>query len=571
VSKNISRLSGKHPGSLFNKLVDAKQSDKELAQQYNLGASTLPGTRSFYDLLKSDPPEAFICSGSACLCRGGQDLIKVELEKHFKRVGEMKCLGRCYENKAFHLRSNNQSENNGRNYSGSDIDQLASLIDQRQHFSAIRSANYTQKSYASNVFLIEDQLIPDIAGFKSAVSHLFRESNEQQLTDLEISGLRGRGGAGFPTALKWKSCAEQKHKQKYVICNADEGDPGAFSDRYLMEEQALKVIFGMLFCAKIIGSSKGFIYIRGEYPEAIVAIKQSIQALEKEKLLGVNILHSNIDFSIEIVVGQGAYICGEETALIASIEGRRAEVDVRPPFPTVEGLYKKPTIVNNVETFAAAAAIFQSDSQNFYAMGNGQSTGTKLICLDGLFNKPGVYEVDMSTPVKEIINDIGGGFLVAVKAVQIGGPLGGIVPTRLLDKLTLDHEAFASAGFLLGHASFVCIPENFSCLDYAKHLFDFVADESCGKCFPCRLGSQRGSEMLCDKKYDAELLNDLLDTMEQGSLCALGGGLPLAIKNLIEYFPDEFSAKSANGIKVHNITEVADASEFNSALDERKI
>ena len=559
MSRNISLLSGKHSGSLLNKLVEGAETDTNLADHYNLGASTLPGTRSFYDFLKDEQPEAYICTGTACLCKGGQNEIKTKLEKQFTTVGEMKCLGRCYENNAFHLRLKDDQNKIGCNYSGDDIEHLNSIITNTKE--AISSSmpaptaisNYRKKSFASTSFLVEDDLMSEIADFKSATQILLNSSSKEQLNNLLSSGLRGRGGAGFPTAVKWKGCAEQTEPQKYVVCNADEGDPGAYSDRYLMEDQPLKVIFGMLFCAKIIKSNAGFIYIRGEYPESVEIINKQIDLLVQANLLGKNILDSGFDFDLQVVVGQGAYICGEETALIASIEGRRAEVDVRPPFPTVEGLYKKPTVVNNVETLAAATAIFQSSGDNYHLIGNGKSTGTKLICLDGLFNKPGLYEIDMSTSLCTIVEQIGGGFTEPVKAVQIGGPLGGVVPVEVLKTLSLDYESFSEAGFLLGHASFVCIPERFSSLEYARHLFEFVADESCGKCFPCRIGSVRGSEMLVNKNYDPELFADLLETMEQGSLCALGGGLPLAVKNLIEYFPDEFAIADMNKIKVKEI------------------
>ncbi|PHS12312.1 MAG: formate dehydrogenase [Kangiella sp.] len=546
MSRNISLLSGKHKGSLLNKLVENSTSDKLLADQYNFGASTIPGTRSFYDFLKSDQPEAFVCTGTACLCKGNQKAVRATLEKHFDTVGEMKCLGRCYENSAFHLRSNKIKNSVGKNYSGNDIEHLESLLTEKLLSESlveydVQGTAYTAKSFASESFLVENQLINSIQDFKTHTETLFDSTNESLLSNLLESGLRGRGGAGFPTAVKWQSCAEQTEPKKYVVCNADEGDPGAFSDRYLMEEQPLKLIFGMLLCAKIIQSNSGFIYIRGEYPESVEIIQRTLDALKKQALLGEHILKSDFSFDIQVVVGQGAYICGEETALIASIEGRRAEVDVRPPFPTVEGLYKKPTVVNNVETLAAATSIFLTKGERFHAIGNGKSTGTKLICLDGLFNNPGLYEVDMSTPLSFIIDKIGDGFNREIKAIQIGGPLGGVVPIDKLRSLNLDYESFSDAGFLLGHASFVCIPKEFSALEYAKHLFEFVADESCGKCFPCRIGSVRGSEMLVNKNYDSELLDDLLDTMEQGSLCALGGGLPLAIKNLLQYFPEEFA------------------------------
>lgn len=573
MSKNISLLAGKHQGSLFNKIVEGSRSDAALADKYNLGASTIPGARSFYDLLKRKQPEAYVCGGTPCLCKGGQEDVRAELEKHFANVGEMKCLGRCYENNAFHLRSKSGTlEPNGLkssgssstssksgaratgyNFSGEDIKQLKAILTASAEPKTSTNSNFIARSFASASYLVEGNLMPSIPTYKVGVEKLLNCELNVALNSLLISGLRGRGGAGFPTAIKWKSCAEQAEPQKYVICNADEGDPGAFSDRYLMEQQPLKVIFGILFCARAVGSSKGFIYVRGEYPESVSIISEMIAELKKNNLLGENILGSDFSFELELVVGQGAYICGEETALIASIEGRRAEVDVRPPFPTVEGLYKKPTVVNNVETLAAATAIFLTNGEDYRSIGNGKSTGTKLICLDGLFNNPGLYEVDMSTPLKTIIDKIGGGFTCKIKAVQIGGPLGGVVPIKILRELNLNYESFSDAGFLLGHASFVCIPESFSSLEYAKHLFEFVADESCGKCFPCRIGSVRGAELLVDKDYDPILLDDLLETLEQGSLCALGGGLPLAIKNLLQYFPDEFSSIKENKIQVKEL------------------
>jgi NADH-quinone oxidoreductase subunit F len=401
------------------------------------------------------------------------------------------------------------------------------------------------KSFSKTPFLVEEDILSTYDHFKGLLQTCFETKKEDLIASLKDSGLRGRGGAGFPTGMKWEFCQAQEASAKYVVCNADEGDPGAFSDRYLLEEQPLKVLFGMVICAYIIGSRQGFLYIRGEYPESITITNDSLEKLRELNLLGDNILGTGFDFDMNVVEGQGAYICGEETALIASIEGRRAEVDVRPPFPVVEGLYKKPTVVNNVESLAAVAAIFKLGSESYKNIGNGRSLGTKLVSLDGYFNNPGLYEVDLGTPVSYIIDEIGGGFNDDIKAIQVGGPLGGIVPVNILKTLTLDFEDFSEKGFLLGHASFVCIPKSFSAVEYAKHLFAFTAHESCGKCFPCRLGSTRGKEMLEsaleeDIKFSEELIHDLLQTMEVGSLCALGGGLPLAIKNLLEHCSDEF-------------------------------
>jgi len=541
MSRNLSLLSGKRDdkNSLFGKIVSSptQNSDNKLAHEYNVGVSTIHSTKSFYDFLDEGfkSKKAYACTGSACLCRGTQDSVVDKLREKFGTgsVGEMVCLGRCYENSAFHY--------NGNNYSGDDIDKLDKIVSDKH----TTSNTYTMKSYSDVSFIVEEEIFSSYDDFKELLLSCFSEDKANLITKLKDSGLRGRGGAGFPTGMKWEFCQTQEANTKYVVCNADEGDPGAFSDRYLLEHQTLKVLFGMVICGYLIGSKQGFVYIRGEYPESISKTNDALEKLRNLGLLGENILGTGFDFDMNVVMGQGAYICGEETALIASIEGRRAEVDVRPPFPTVEGLYKKPTVVNNVESLAAVAAIFKLGAEPFKNIGNGQSTGTKLISLDGHFNNPGLYEVDMSSKMDFIIDEVGGGFNDDIKAVQVGGPLGGIVPVDVLRSLTLDFESFDAGGFLLGHAGFVCIPSSFSAVEYAKHLFAFTAHESCGKCFPCRLGSTRGNEMLVaatDKgeKLSRELIEDLLQTMEAGSLCALGGGLPLPIKNLLEYCADEF-------------------------------
>ena len=540
MSRNISLLSGKKDdkNSLFGKISVSpnETSDAQLAGEYNLGVSTIHSTKSFYDFLSEDfkNKKAYVCTGSACMCRGTQEDVTQKLKSKFGQdaVGEMICLGRCYENSAFYY--------NGENYSGDDINQLDEIIDGKH-----KSTSYTMSSFSDTSFLVENEAFSTFKDFKDLLETCFQTDKNDLINTLKDSGLRGRGGAGFPTGMKWEFCSDQDAPAKYVVCNADEGDPGAYSDRYLLEEQALKVLFGMVICGYIIGSKQGFMYIRGEYPESIDITNETLAKLRDLNLLGNNILGSGFDFDMNVVEGQGAYICGEETALIASIEGRRAEVDVRPPFPVVEGLYKKPTVVNNVESLAAVALIFKHGSDSYKNIGNGRSLGTKLISLDGHFNNPGLYEVDLGTPLSRIIDEIGGGFNDDIKAIQIGGPLGGIVPVDILRSLTLDFEVFADAGFLLGHASFVCIPRSFSAVEYAKHLFAFTAHESCGKCFPCRLGSTRGKEMLGsaiddNQKFSEELIYDLLETMEVGSLCALGGGLPLAIRNLLEHCGDEF-------------------------------
>ncbi|HIL72187.1 MAG TPA: formate dehydrogenase, partial [Verrucomicrobia bacterium] len=333
---------------------------------------------------------------------------------------------------------------------------------------------------------------------------------------------------------------------KYVVCNADEGDPGAYIDKFLMEQRPHSVLFGMITAGWLVGAEVGVLYIRAEYPDSILSIEAAIHELQDQGYLGDNILDSGFSFRLKVIKGAGSYICGEETALLASIEGQRPEVRVRPPFPVEYGLFGRPTLVNNVETFANVQPIFSMGVKNYSESGTEQSKGTKLISLDGHFYRPGLYEVAMGTPLRIVLDELGGGFRVPVKAVQVGGPLGGLIPIDKIDEVTVSFESFKQAGFLLGHAGVVSIPEEFPMIEYIEHLFQFTAVESCGKCFPCRLGSVRGQELMHkaragDYKIDRELIDDLLETMEQTSLCALGGGVPLPIQNALNYFQDELS------------------------------
>ena len=546
MSKNISKLSGRIglKDNLFQKMSKISLSSKnggslneikEVAEKYHVGISTFHGAESFYEFLRPEhrAKKAFVCNGSACMCAGTQEPLKKKLQDKLgdDKVGEMFCLGHCYENHAFHY--------DGENYAGSDINKIDQIvkgekIDQEKFFS---------KSFASTSFLMDDKL-SSIDQFKKNLNRFIKTDKKEIISLLLSSNLTGRGGAGFPAGMKWDFCSKTNSEKKYVVCNADEGDSGAFSDRYLLEDQPLKVLFAMIICGYAIGSDEGVLYIRGEYPKSIESINGCINELKDKKLLGKDILGTKFSFDLTICIGQGAYICGEETALIASIEGRRAEVDVRPPFPVTEGLYKKPTVVNNVETLAAATGILLNGADKFSSIGNKKSAGTKLVCLDSFFKNPGVYEIDMGTSMKKIFNEIGGGFKEPVKALQIGGPLGGVIPIAEAEKLNLDFQEFSAAGFMLGHASIVSIPKNFPMVEYIHHLFEFSAEESCGKCFPGRLGSYRGKEMFDQAKNKTakiplKLLNELLVTMQKGCLCALCGAIPMPIMNILKYFGDE--------------------------------
>ncbi|MFN8290174.1 MAG: NADH-ubiquinone oxidoreductase-F iron-sulfur binding region domain-containing protein [Chitinophagaceae bacterium] len=545
MSKNLSELAGRKGvnQTLFEELgIAARETGtpsvekmEELADNFIFGKANVLGTASFYDFLKPENQgkKVYLCNGSACLTAGTQPALKEKLLAHYSEseMGEMCCLGRCHENHSFHI--------NGHNYSGSAIDNIALL---KKETPTVFD-NYTVAAKGTPVLT---QPFPGIKEYYSILVHVLKRTPDDLLNELKISGLRGRGGAGFPIAIKLDGCRNASGNRKFIVCNADEGDPGAYSDRYLLEQQPHRVLLGMMIAGYITGAETGVVYIRGEYPEAIRITQEAIDELYTQKLLGDNILNSGFTYHFKVIGAQGAYICGEETALLSSIEGQRPEVRVRPPYPVQQGLFNKPTVVNNVETLACIPWIVQNGGNKFASIGIGKSTGTKLISLDGYFNRPGIYEVDMGTPLSVVVDELGGGFKSPVKAMHIGGPLGGVVPVQKISALTVDFESFHKNGFLLGHASVVCIPENFPIVKYLEHLFSFTAHESCGKCFPCRLGSTRGAEMLRKAqeegyKIDRALFDDLVETLEIGSLCALGGGLPLPVKNALQYFEKELS------------------------------
>ena len=545
MSKNLSALSGREglDHNLFEELGIAAQSTgtpslekmDQLADDFIMGKANIYGAASFYDFLRPENKgkKVYICNGSSCMTAGTQDALKEKLSLHFNanEIGDMCCLGRCHENSSFHC--------NGKNYSGKAIDE----IDAIKKDSTVLNDNYHVAAYGTPVLT---NSFPGISKYYAALANTLNTPANELLAELKISGLRGRGGAGFPIAFKLDACKNAAGKQKFIVCNADEGDPGAYSDRYLLEQQPHSVLLGMMIAGYIAEANTGVVYIRAEYPEAIDITQKAIDHLIAEQLLGENILGSGFNFNFKVIRAQGAYICGEETALLSSIEGQRPEVRVRPPYPVHQGLFNKPTVVNNVETLACIPYIIKNGGAKFASIGIGKSTGTKLVSLDGFFNKPGIYEVDMGTPLSVVVNELGGGFKSAIKAMHIGGPLGGLVPAEKINELTVDFESFAQQGFLLGHASVVCIPNNFRIIKYLEHLFAFTAHESCGKCFPCRLGSTRGYELLkkaqqSDYKIDRVLFDDLVETLEIGSLCALGGGLPLPVKNALQYFEKELS------------------------------
>ena len=550
MSKNIGKLSGRKGlgDNLFERVAGAvgpagprPEAIQQIAEDFHLGAAVPYATASFYDFLHREhlDKKVAVCNGSSCLCAGTQQDLADKLAATFSRddIGEICCLGRCHENAAFQYQ--------GQNYSGDAIGQWDAIVAGKAPAGsdAQRDSYHVESTLEQPILTAE---FPGVAEFYNPFEQALRAEPEDVLAEIKTSGLRGRGGAGFPMGLKWESAKNEPSDQRFIICNADEGDPGAFIDRYLLEQQPHAVLLGMLVAGYCVGACEGVLYIRAEYPESQEAIAQAIAELESAGLVGDDIRGSGFDFRFKVIKGQGAYICGEETSLIASIEGRRAEVNVRPPYPTVEGLYGKPTVVNNVESLSCVHHILTIGGDAFAQIGTERSTGPKLASLDGAFNRPGIYEVPMGTPLVTIVEDLGQGFRRPTKAIQVGGPLGGIVPINLVEEMTFDFESFKEAGFLLGHAGIVGIPESMPMIEYAKHLLHFCAVESCGKCFPCRLGSVRGEELLGQAidgvgKIDRALLDDLLEALELTSLCGLGGGIPLPIRNILDHFSDEIS------------------------------
>jgi NADH-quinone oxidoreductase subunit F len=375
---------------------------------------------------------------------------------------------------------------------------------------------------------------------------------EEVLEEIKRSGLRGRGGAGFPTWRKWQFCRDAKGDQKYLICNADEGDPGAFMNRSLLEGDPHSLLEGMLIAGRALGAGTGYIYCRAEYPLALERLRVAIRQAEEYGLLGENILGSGFEFHIKIKEGAGAFVCGEETALIASIEGKRGAPRPRPPFPAISGLWGKPTVINNVETLACAALILQQGAEWFAQYGTNSSKGTKTFALVGKVKRPGLVEVPLGTTLRRMIFDIGGGVLDdrPFKAVQTGGPSGGCIPGDLLDT-PIDYDSLRAAGSIMGSGGLVVMDDATCMVDCARYFLDFAQKESCGACVPCRLGTKQLLELLQDftagraQPGDIDLLSDLAEAVKAGSLCGLGQTAPNPVLTTIRYFHDEYEAHLA--------------------------
>lgn len=400
-----------------------------------------------------------------------------------------------------------------------------------------------------NSHLKNDQFYVAVDGY-AALAKVLREMTPQQVIDeVKKSGLRGRGGAGFPTGVKWQFMADQKADQKYVICNGDEGDPGAFMDNAVLTGDPFSVIEAMTICGYATGATKGYAYIRLEYPLAIKNFKKALEIAREKGMLGENILGTDFSFDIEIREGAGAFVCGEETALMASTEGKRGEPRPRPPFPAVSGLFGKPSNINNVETWANICPIILKGADWYSSIGMNKSKGTKVFALAGKVVNSGLVEIPMGTTLREVVEEIGGGITGGkkFKAAQTGGPSGGCIPAEHFDT-PLEYETLAALGSIVGSGGLIVVDEDTCMVDLAKFYLQFTQDESCGKCTPCRIGTKRMLEIMermtkgLGREGDIELLEELAYLIKQSALCGLGQTAPNPILSTLKYYRHEYEA-----------------------------
>ena len=520
--------------------------------------------------------QVLVCGGTGCSSSGSAKLIE-RFEEQLKEKGldkEVKvvrtgCFGLCeagpvvivYPEGTFYSRVKEE-----------DVDEIVSehllkgrrvqrlvYVDHKTHESSVqKSLNeigfYKQQERVAlrNCGVIDPENIDEYIafdGYKALAKALTEMTPEQVIDEMLKSGLRGRGGAGFPTGKKWQFARASKAEHKYFVCNADEGDPGAFMDRSLLEGDPHAILEAMAIGGYAIGADEGWIYVRAEYPIAVKRLERAIEQAHEYGLLGENIFDTGFNFDIHIRLGAGAFVCGEETALMASIEGRRGEPKPKPPFPAVKGLFDSPTNINNVETLGNVAQIILKGADWFRSIGTERSTGTKVFALGGKINNTGLVEVPMGIPLRTIIEDIGGGCPNGkkFKAVQTGGPSGGCIPASLLDT-PVEYDTLTAIGAMMGSGGMIVMDEDNCMVDIARFFLDFTVDESCGKCTPCRVGTRRMLEILeritqgKGEEGDIEKLQELAESIKNSALCGLGQTAPNPVLSTIKYFRDEYEA-----------------------------
>lgn len=417
------------------------------------------------------------------------------------------------------------------------------LVEDIPYFRDQQRVNFARAGIIDPLDIEDYQSLGGYRGLTRALSL----SSQEIVDEIKASGLRGRGGAAFPAGIKWQTVLDTPAEQKYIVCNADEGDSGTFADRLLMEADPFQLIEGMTIAGVAVGASQGYIYLRSEYPMAHQVLKTALASAYRHGYLGGDIHGSGQCFELEVRLGAGAYICGEETSLLDSLEGKRGLVRAKPPLPAIQGLFGQPTVINNVLTLASASSVLAGGAEAYEALGTGRSRGTLPMQLAGNIKRGGIVELAFGTTLRQLIETYGGGTASGrpVKAVQVGGPLGAYLSSAQLD-IPLDYEAFAAIRAMLGHGGVVVFDDTVDMSQQARFAMEFCVVESCGKCTPCRIGSTRGVEVIDKIRANKEreenliLLADLCDTMEHGSLCAMGGLTPFPVRSAIEQFPEDF-------------------------------
>ncbi|HEY3375468.1 MAG TPA: NADH-quinone oxidoreductase subunit NuoF [Candidatus Aquicultor sp.] len=514
--------------------------------------------------------EVCVCTAAGCLSAGG-DKVKDALTGEIARQGKDKkcsvkgvgCLGLCAKGPLVAVESHGKKDKLYEGVTLEDVPAIVQTLEATETKGAAAAGlerSMDEPFFASQVKVVLENMgkidpehIEDyiaVGGYQTLYKALTEMSPTDVIGEVTKSGLRGRGGGGYPTGLKWSTVAKANGgATKYVICNADEGDPGAFMDRSVLEGDPHRVIEGMAIAAYAIGAHQGFIYVRAEYPLAIKTLKNAIRQAEKMGLLGKNICGTTFSFELHLRLGAGAFVTGEETALIASVEGRRGMPRPRPPYPAERGLWDCPTLINNVETFANIPAVIREGGVWFAAIGTEKSKGTKVFALAGSIVNTGLIEVPMGTRLRDIIFDIGGGIPEGrrYKAVQTGGPSGGCIPEQFLN-MPVDYESLQQVGSIMGSGGMIVMDETSCMVDVARYFMEFCMSESCGKCTPCRVGTAQMYDILCKiteghaTLEDMDMLIELSDLVKNTSLCGLGQSAPNPVLSTLRYFKDEYMA-----------------------------
>ena len=516
------------------------------------------------DLKRNSHEELRVCIGSSCAALDSNDLLK-DLKKEVKandldkrcKVKGVGCNGLCSQAiMVAHYHKVGDRESIYSKNNSSNIKDLINTLQTQTPIEELKCDKTTQfftrqkKIVLENARIVDPDDIDDYIaydGYLALYTALDEMTPQEVINEIKISGLRGRGGGGYPTGLKWESVSKVDAEQKYIICNGDEGDPGAFMDRAIMEADPHKIIEGMALAGYACGATKGFIYVRAEYPIAVQKLNKAIKQARKKGILGTQIADSGFNFDLEVKLGGGAFVCGEATALVTSIEGNRGNPRQKPPHLSDYGLWKSPTVLNNVETFANITPIIRNGGEWFSKIGTAKSPGTKVFALTGHINNTGLVEVPMGITLRELIYEVGGGLPEGskLKAIQTGGPSGGCIPASLLD-ISVDYESLKEIGSIMGSGGLIVMDESSNMVEVARFFMDFCQSESCGKCVPCRVGTVELTQLL-DKfiakvatKSDFELLKNLCEVVQDTSLCGLGQTAPNPVISTIKYFEEEY-------------------------------